>query len=153
MKKILFALSLLIIGAVAFAQTPDKVQSTFKAKYPDVMSPTWSTDDDNYVATYTDKSGMHNVVVFDKDSRIVRTESEVDSRDYPSGIKEYYTKKYPDEKDYHVYSITDEDGSVSYYVTSEKHGVRYYFNKTGNFLREEKDKMKDEMKEHTDHDK
>jgi hypothetical protein len=49
--------------------------------------------------------------------------------------------------------MTDENGNKTYYIPSENRGVRYYFDKTGNFLREEKNKMKEEIKEHKDHDK
>lgn len=153
MKKLFFVLALAIVSAASFAQAPSNIQSTFSAKYPDVTGATWTTDDGNYVAAYTDKDGMHNWVVFDKNARIVRNEVELDMKEYPATVKEYYVKKYPDEKNYRLYSLTDENGDKTYYIPSENRGVRYYFDKTGNFLREEKNKMKEEIKEHTDHDK
>ena len=91
-------------------------------------------------------------MVLEDNSRIGGNDFERGSKDYPASLKEYYMKKYPDEKDYHVYSMTDKDGMTSYYVGSEHRGMRYYFDKTGNFLKEEKNKVKSEVKEHTDHD-
>jgi len=100
-----------------------------------------------------DKNGVHNVVVFNDDGSIVRAEKEMDMKEYPASVKKYYETKYPAEKNYHVWVVTDASGSQTYYIPSEHEGVRYYFDKTGNFLREEKNKMKEEMKEHSDNDK
>ena len=150
MKKLILSLVLISFStAVLFAQTPDKVQGTFKSKYPDATGVVWSTgDDDTYMATYTDKSGNQNVVVLNEDGKIVRTEASLNQNDYPGGVKEYYVKKYPDEKDYHVWIVTDENGNKTYYT--REHGARIWFDKAGNYVKEEKEKVKNEMKEHSD---
>jgi hypothetical protein len=154
MKKIIFSLMLMIIGTTfLFAQAPERVQTTFKTKYPDAQGTTWITVGGNYQATYMDKNGVHNVVVFNNDGSIVRTESEMNMKEYPTTVTTYYEKNYPDEKNYHVWVVTDADGNKTYYIPSEHKGVRYYFDKTGNYLRQEKNKAKDEMKEHMDNDK
>ena len=154
MKKIFFSLVLMVVGTTfLFAQAPERVQVTFKTKYPDAQGTTWTTVGSNYQATYMDKNGVHNMVVFNNDGSIVRSESEMDMKEYPANVRSYYEKKYPGEKDYHVWVVTDANGEKTYYIPSEHAGVRYYFDKTGNYLREEKNKMKEEMKEHKDNDK
>ena len=154
MKKIMFSLMLMVVGTTfLFAQAPERVQVTFKTKYPDAQGTTWTMVGSNYQAAYVDKDGVHNVVVFNNDGSIVRTETEMDMKAYPVTVKEYYEKKYPDEKNYHVWVVTDANGNTTYYIPSEHRGARYYFDKTGNFLREEKNKAKEEMKEHSDNDK
>lgn len=152
MKKIILSLVLICFGAaVLFAQAPEKVQMTFKTKYPDASAIVWTSGDNGtYVATFNDKSGVQNVVVLNGDGKIVRTESVMDA-DYPVAIKEYYVKKYPDEKTYHVYVVTDENGNKTYYT--REHGMRIWFDKVGNYVKDEKEKAKNEIKEHTDDDK
>ena len=150
MKKILFTLMLITFGAAFLsAQVPERVKVTFKEKYPNATAAVWVSEDGNYIAKYTDASGIHHVVVYNGDARVVKTEAELDMKEYPASVKEYYQKKYPDERNYHVWVITDESGNKTYYIPSERRGVRYYFDKTGNFMREEKQKVKKEMKEHT----
>ena len=151
MRKIIFSLLMLIVStSFLFAQAPERVQVTFKTKYPDAQGTTWTSVSGNYQATFVDKNGVHNVVVFNNDGSIVRTESEMNIKEYPENVKVYYEKKYPAEKNYHVWVVTDASGERTYYIPSEHAGVRYYFDKTGNFLREEKNKAKEEIKEHTD---
>jgi hypothetical protein len=150
MKKLILSLVLISFStAILFAQAPEKVQATFKAKYPDATAVAWSTGDNGtYLATYTDRTGAQNTVVLNGDGKVVRTEVALNENDYPGGVKEYYVKKYPDEKNYHVWVVTDENGDKTYYT--REHGARIYFDKAGNFLKEEKEKVKDEMKEHSD---
>src|ERR1043165_3700015 len=105
MKKLILSLVLICFGAaVLFAQAPEKVQVTFKTKYPDATGVVWSTtDNNNYMATYTDKNGNQNVVVLNDDGKIVRTETVLMMDEYPAAIKTYYVKNYPDEKTYRVW--------------------------------------------------
>ena len=150
MKKLILSFVLICFGAtVLFAQAPDKVQMTFKSKYPDATGVVWTTGDNNtYMATYTDKDGNQNVVALNGDGKIVRTETVLMVDQYPAPIKTYYMKNYPTEKTYHVWVVTDENGNKTYYT--REHGARLWFDKTGNYLREEKEKIKEEMKEHSD---
>jgi len=150
MKKLILSLVLMCFGAaVLFSQTPEKVQVTFKTKYPDATAIVWSSGDNNtYVATFSDKNGVQRMVALNNDGKIVRTEYILNPESYPSAIKEYYVKTYPDVKTYRVWVVTDENGNVSYYT--HEHGMRIYFDKVGNFLREEKEKVKSEIKEHSD---
>lgn len=146
MKKIIFSLVLTCFSlTILFAQVPMRVQETFKTKYPDVTVVKWTSEGDYYKVTYTDSRRVQNIAIFDKDAKIVRTEAEMDMKDYPVAVREYYEKKYPGEKTYHVWVVTDASGDKTYYIRS--HDRVTFFDKAGKFLRETKEEMKEERKE------
>ena len=121
-----------------FAQVPEKVQMTFKEKYPNVTVVKWIEAPNGYKVSFIDKDNMQNVVIFSADGKIVRREMEV-TKDYPKPIVDYYTKTYPDEKERDIWLVTDANGNKTYYVKQSDKII--YFDKEGKFVREEKDEI------------
>ena len=151
MKKVILSLSLICFSlTLMFAQVPDKVQMTFKEKYPDATVVKWDADGDRYKVLFTDKERVQNVVVFDRDGKIVRREMEVANvANHPRPIVEYYTKNYPGDKTQRVWVITDESGNKTYYIPREDKII--YFDKDGKFTREEKRELKQKMEKAEDY--
>lgn len=157
MKKIIFCAGPFFFCLIIQAQTPSltKTLSPSKEKNKTVATPTektsveppeivlekfntgnpgknnviWKTEGNNYWVTYNDpKTGMVNVIVYDKEGKVIRKESEVDNLVYPSGISDYYIKQYPKEK-YKV-GQADTDGGQTHYFINRK-GKMIWFDQSG----------------------
>ena len=135
MKRIALLILMITISVGMFAQVPEKVQVTFKEKYPDVTMVNWLHAPNGYKVSFVDKDQVQNMVIFSADGKIVRREMEV-TKDYPQAIVEYYTKTYTDEKEKHIWLVTDENGNKTYYIKRADKII--YFDKEGKFAREEK---------------
>ncbi len=74
-------------GKGASSGTPKKKKSTipetvinkFNENFPGNSNVNWTKEGKNYVVTYTDsKTHMENMIVYDKEGKIIRKESEMD---------------------------------------------------------------------------
>lgn len=107
---------------------PEGVKTRFNTDYPGSTNLSWRPEGKNFVASYTDpKTGMSNIIVYDREGKIIRKESEVDKEIYPSGIAEYYSKQYPNEM-YKVWQM-EKDNKTYYYI--ERKGKTTWFDQTG----------------------
>lgn len=114
------------------ASVPDNVRAKFTNQNPTATA-TWKAEGQTYSAWYTDpQTGMQRVTVYDKDARVVRSESEMDVKNYPAGISGYYNQNYPNEKDYKVWQSYDPAaGDTAYYTkTGDK---TMWFDKSGKY--------------------
>jgi len=146
MKRIAVLMLMITFSIGVFAQVPEKVQVTFKEKYPDVTMVKWLNAPNGYKVSFVDKDNVQNMVIFSADGKIVRREMEI-TKDYPQPIVEYYTKTYPDEKERHIWVVADENGNKTYYVKRSDKII--YFDKEGKFVREEKAEiMKNDKDDH-----
>jgi hypothetical protein len=109
---------------------PPVVTNQFKKDFPS-FTPTWSKEGYNYRADYTDpKDGTLGMIVYDKNAKIVRSETELQANSYPGSINDYHTSNLPSKK-FKVYATKDTSGTTSFYSTSD--GQTYYFDKNGHF--------------------
>lgn len=107
---------------------PENVKTQFNTDYPGNNNVSWKPEGNNFVVTYTDpKSGMSNLIVYDRDGKVIRKESEVDKEVFPSGITEFYNKEYPKEK-FKVWQT--EKNSKTYYYIDHK-GKTLWFDQAG----------------------
>lgn len=95
----LFSLSMMIAQpttATKNTSVPNAVTNQFGHDYP-YTSVDWTMDADKYyVGRYHDSSTeMPGMVVYDKQGKRMRTESQMADNTYPFIIDEYYTKQYP----------------------------------------------------------
>ncbi|MCW3076753.1 MAG: hypothetical protein JWO32_1362 [Bacteroidetes bacterium] len=108
---------------------PEIVLGKFNTDNPGKNNVIWKAEGNNYWVTYTDpKTNMVNVIVYDKDGKVIRKESEVDKLVYPSGISEYYTKQYPKEK-YKVWQTDNDEGKTHYFINRK--GKMFWFDQSG----------------------
>lgn len=110
---------------------PNNISTQFNKAYPNV-TPSWYMDGSHYSAYYHDtKSNMGRSVVYDNSGKVIRTDNEMSSGSYPSGITNYYTKNYPN-MNYNVWSSKDSKGNTTYYTTSDD-GKKLWFDKNGTY--------------------
>jgi hypothetical protein len=139
MKKLSLLIAMLVFCLHAQAQpgknssnVPDNVRAKFTNQNP-TATPTWKTEGQNYSAWYTDpQTNMQRVTVYDKDGRVVRSESEMDVKNYPAAISGYYNQNYPNEKDYKVWQTYDPAAGDTVYYTKTR-GKTMWFDKEGKF--------------------
>lgn len=120
------------------AKVPTAVVTKFTTDYPGVTA-VWKADGENFKASFNDPiSKLGRMIVYDKDGKVIRKESEVDESVYPKQIGEFYNKNYPGEK-YQVWSSEDsESGQMLYY--SGRNMEIMWFDKDGTKVPERKAK-------------
>jgi hypothetical protein len=107
---------------------PENVKTQFNTDYPGNNNVSWRPEGKNFIVSYTDpKTGMSNMIVYDRDGKVVRKEMEVDKEIFPSGITDYYTKEYPKEK-FKVWQ-TEKNSKTYYYI--DRKGKTLWFDQSG----------------------
>jgi hypothetical protein len=139
MKKITAIAALLFSMNILLAQTtttdynsvPNNISQQFKKDYPN-SSAEWVVDgDNNYLAEFKNPTTKGStIVVYDRDGRLVRTESEIADKSYPNEIDNYYSKQFPNAQ-YKVWSSKDARGNSTYYI--KHNGDVHWFDKEGKF--------------------
>lgn len=139
MKKLIAIAAWVFSMNILFAQTtttdynsvPNNVSQQFTKDYPN-SNADWVVDgDNNYMAEFkkpTTKGAT--IVVYDRDGRLVRTESELAENSYPKEIDNYYSKQFPNTK-YKVWSSKDARGTTTYYI--KQNGDVHWFDKDGKY--------------------
>ncbi|MBI2722080.1 MAG: hypothetical protein HYX39_07890 [Bacteroidetes bacterium] len=57
---------------------PETIINKFNEDFPGNSNINWKAEDNNYVVTYTDsKTNMDNIIVYDKEGKVIRKENEV----------------------------------------------------------------------------
>jgi len=121
---------------------PAKIRDRFSVDFPDIRKPVWKREMGYYTATYKTKhkkgdatQGVESVVVYDKAAKMIRTESEIEYKDYPLAIVTYYETKYPNGMVYKVWQVENkQDGTRRYYSTHE--GRTTWFDWEGKYLKD-----------------
>ena len=120
-------------------QPPKVVSEKFKREYPEV-TPTWHVEEKYYVADFTDTISFKGIsLVYDKNGKIVRRESEMENSTYPAKINDYFVKNYPGEK-FKTYKCLDDKGIQSYCIKRPTGAL--WFDKEGNYIPEKKKRTK-----------
>ncbi|MGZ3900579.1 MAG: hypothetical protein ACXVNM_12275 [Bacteroidia bacterium] len=115
---------------------PEHITARFNKEYPGSNNVIWKVEGSDYWVTYHDpKTNMANVIVYDKEGKIVRKENEVDKDTYPSDIKDYYNKNYPKEK-FTVWQTEREQGKTYYFIPRK--GKFIWFDQSGKNVNEPK---------------
>lgn len=148
MKTILFAASLLAIAHVTSAQTEieqpivnttEATAKAFKNAYPDARSVNWDRICVKHDYTATFMSGeMETTVTYDENGKLLSTEKPILMKELPQSIADYMKRTHPGVDKYKKMSKTvDWEGNTTYEV--EAAGKSHVFDKTGNYLRDEKE--------------
>jgi hypothetical protein len=114
------------------SNVPNNIRMDFDKNYPGVNA-TWKSENGYYNAYYTDAMNQQHTVEFDKNGKMVWHRSMVSKTSVPQGISDYYTSKYPNEKDYAVWQEENPSGVKTYYTLNGEN--RLYFDENGNYTR------------------
>jgi len=120
---------------------PEKIRNRFTIDFPDVK-PVWKREMGYYTASYKTKRKMgettqeiESVAIYDKDAKMIRTESEIDYKDYPLAIVTYYETQYPNGAVYKVWQVENkQDGTRRYYSMHE--GRTTWFDWEGKYVKD-----------------
>jgi hypothetical protein len=118
-------------------KVPPKILQAFRESYPSAEVTAWRTEGDYYKVIFRD-ANVQQVILYDTAGRVFRKETQLDDKDVPATINQYYKNKYPEEQAFMVWKIEDENLARSYAATSP--GVHIYFDRDGNYDRTEKKK-------------
>jgi hypothetical protein len=120
MKPAIF-LAVALVTTTAFAQIPKNVVSEFERIHPAARYVEWKTEwgllEDLYKVTYT--SWYRQVLVFNREGKILISESELPPDYIPNEIHAYMKQKYPHTK-YVVWDSFDKNNNRSYFVISNR---------------------------------
>jgi len=135
--KILLAGLFAGISLMGFSQSknvPAAVKTAFEHQYPGTKAK-WEQEDGNYEAAFTSK-GVKTSVVYDKDGKLIETETAISGGAFPKAAKDYITRKKLGAVS-ETAKITKADGTVSYEAEIKK--TDYLFDEKGTFLGTQKD--------------
>jgi hypothetical protein len=112
--------------------TPENVVMRFNEDYPGNTNVTWKQEGRNYRVTYTDRQTyLNRMVIYDQEGNVVSTETQLDDINSPSGVNEYCSKYYPNEK-FKLWQLEGSSGKRSYYILHD--GEIIYFDQEGNYI-------------------
>lgn len=116
-------------------QPPKSIADKFRTEYPSV-TPTWHVQKNNYVADFADTTTLRGIsIVYDKNGKVLRRESEMENSTYPAKINTYFVTNYPGEK-FKTWKCVDENGVQSYCIKRPTGPL--WFDSSGNYLDPEK---------------
>lgn len=142
MKKYLLATLVLLITITGFCQekkektaVPTAAQTAFKKSYPTATKPKWSKEGPDFEVNFMDgKKEM--AAVYSSTGELKETEEEIELNALPAGVaafvKEHYKANIKEAS-----KITKANGEVNY--EAEVNKTDLVFDKSGKFLKEEKD--------------
>lgn len=118
-------------------KVPFVVLNQFKTDYPN-QQPAWSMNDDYYRASFIDgKNKNGHAAAYDKQGNVIYREEQLAKGDYPTGIANYYTSNFPNDK-YEIWSNTNKTGLRCFYT---KHNNEIlWFDEKGNYRNKSKNK-------------
>ncbi len=123
------------------SDVPVEVKTAFEKLYPNVKDVDWVKEDANYEAGFEDNK-IETSVVLDATGKVLETEVEIKSSEFPQGVTDYLTTNHPNVKIKESAKITDADGKVTY--EAEINNTDLIFDSDGNFLKEIKKSKEEE---------
>lgn len=114
---------------------PDKLIEKFRKDYPMAIEMKWSKEDNNeYKVVFKDPPNTQQLIIYDKDWKVVRKETELEMKEVPDSIQNYYKQNYPEETRYKVWLREDINGK-SYYSNGTEFGI--FFDLNGKIIKRE----------------
>lgn len=112
---------------------PDKLMEKFSIAYPGASDVKWSKEEsEGYRVIFRDPSNTQQLIIYDQNWKVRRKETELDSKQVPDTITNYYKQNYPQEKGYRVWLNEDASGRT-YYANGMEFGI--FFDMKGNVIR------------------
>jgi hypothetical protein len=142
MKRLIFILSALFFFVSASFITiqaqeiPERVQVKFRAKYPQ-LQPNWSTVDQGYQASFTEK-GYPTQVIFDDKGTWLQTRTSLKKNQWPELSNQYLKDTHPQMKYLEGYKYETPKGTRYQLLLDDSAGkYRLDFDEEGGFINEE----------------
>ncbi len=141
MKKYLLIFTAFIIAESSFSQesksgTPEAAKASFQKKFPNATKAKWEKENQDFEVNFY-QNGKEMSAVFNASGELKETEEEIKVSDLPATIASYVKEHYKDQKIKEAAKITKANGEINY--EAEVNKVDVIFDKTGKFLKEEKD--------------
>lgn len=138
MKKILIALSIVLVSVIAYTSfagvtPPAAVLKGFSEKFPKATEVKWGMETKTEYEADFKVDGKSMSANFKDDGTWVVTESAVAQKDLPGGIMEYINKNIPGAVIKETAKLEMPGGKVNYEV--EIKGDDYIFDETGKFIK------------------
>ncbi len=112
---------------------PDKLTEKFRRDYPMAIEMKWSKEENgNYKVLFKDPPNTQQLIIYDKDWKVIRKETELDSKQVPDSIINYYKQNYPQESNYKVWLTEDINGRL-YHSDGTEFGL--YFDLNGKLIK------------------
>jgi hypothetical protein len=112
---------------------PDRLMEKFRKDHPTAIDARWSKEEnDEYKVIFKDPPNTQQLIIYDKDWKVVRKETELDSKQVPDSIINYYKQNYPQETGYKVWLNEDVNGRI-YYSDGTEFGI--YFDMNGKVVK------------------
>ncbi len=107
---------------------PDKLMEKFRRDYPEAIETKWTKEENGeYKVLFKDPPNTQQLIIYDKDWKVIRKETELDSKQVPDLIMNYYKENYPQETGYRVWLNEDASGRT-YYSNGTEFGILFDFN-------------------------
>lgn len=112
-------------------KTPKSINEKFASEHPGVKA-VWYKNGETYEASYSDSdTKLNHYIVYDKTGNILSRETELDYREYPVSINQYYSRRFPDEK-YRIIQCEASNGEKYYYSKRKNEIIK--FDTSGNYI-------------------
>lgn len=152
MKAKNFLIALLLISFTAFAQQtniPKVAKDSFTKLYPKATEIKWDKENQGYEASFK-LDGKDVSVIFDKEGKVMETETAIEISQLPKGIEKYVMDNYKGYKITGAAKIVKSNGEETYEaeVTKGKDKKDLLFDKSGK--PEKKDVNKENENEEED---
>jgi len=133
MKKLILT-SALFASMLSFGQKeiPTNIKEAVYKTFPNAQNVGWEIENGNYEAKFTDGDYQRSLL-FNKDAKVLETETKISVVDLPVRIVQYVTTAYKGLKISEAARIIDSSGVVTF--EAEVNGKDLIFNDEGAFLR------------------
>ncbi|MFH0896027.1 MAG: PepSY-like domain-containing protein [Bacteroidota bacterium] len=118
-------------------EVPEVVKAAFEKKFPGIKEVQWGKEDDAYEAEFEMKEKEMSAN-FDAKGILLATETEMDVKELPKAISDYFAKNVKDAVIKEAAKITDAKGVVTYEV--EVNDTDYLFDAKGVFVKKSEEK-------------
>lgn len=152
MKAKNLVIALLLISFTSFAQQtniPKAAKDSFSKLYPKATEVKWDKENQDYEASFK-LDGKNMSVIFDKNGKVMETESAIEISQLPKGIEKYVMDNYKEYKITGAAKIVKSNGEELFEaeITKGKDKKDMFFDKNGK--PEKKDVNKENENEEED---
>lgn len=135
MKAKNLLIALLLVTFTAFAQqlnVPKSVKDTFSRLYPKATEVKWNKENQDYEASFN-LDGKKMSVIFDKNGKVMETETAIEISQLPKGIEKYVMDNYKGFKIIDAAKIVKANGEELFEaeITKGKEKKDLFFDKNG----------------------
>lgn len=153
MKKLIFAMCILLVASCSYAQklkdsdVPSAVKTSFSTMYPDVKTVKWENENGKFEAEF-DQNNIETSSLFDANGTFVQKEVEIQVSELPDAVRNYVSSNLSGKKIKEASKITEASGSITY--EAEINNTDYIFDQSGKLLKKESDENEKDKEEDDD---